>query len=132
MVSASLVTPLRDTLRAGLSVVQEVWSYKAKDWITNVHAADINNDGYLEIIACSRDGRVLAFDKDQNVLWRRVVGGKAWVGAIAGIEGDNDTLARIIAGTRDGKVYAFAQDGRTVGRDGRLYAFGEDGRAIDR
>ncbi len=132
MVSASLVTPLRDTLRAGLSVVQEVWNYKAKDWITSVHAADINNDGHLEIIICSRDGRVRAFDKDRNVLWKRVVGSKAWVGAIAGIEGDDDIPARIIVGTRDGKVYAFAEDGQTVGRDGRLYAFGKDGKALDR
>ncbi len=132
MISTELVTPLRETLRAGLSVFQEVWNYKAKDWITSIHAADINNDGYLEIIACSRDGRVLVFDKDRKVLWRRVVGSKAWVGAIAGIKGDKDNPACIVVGTRDGKVYAFAQDGKTVGKDGTLYAFGEDGRAIDR
>lgn len=132
MISNELVTPLRETLRAGLSVFQEVWNYKAKDWITSIHAADINNDGYLEIIACSRDGRVLAFDKDRKLLWRRVVGSKAWVGAIAGIKGDKDNPACIVVGTRDGKVYAFAQDGTTVSKDGTLYAFGKDGRAIDR
>src|SRR3989442_6450013 len=96
MISTELVTPLRETLRAGLSVFQEVWNHKAKDWITSIHAADINNDGYLEIIACSRDGRVLVFDKDRKVLWRRVVGSKAWVGAIAGIKGDKDNPACIV------------------------------------
>lgn len=133
MISPSVTTSLRETLRAGLSIFQEVWHYQARDWITSIHAADINNDGYLEIITCSRDGRVRAFDKDRRLLWRRVVGSKAWIGAIAGIEGTPDNPACILVGTRDGKVFAFTQDGKTVGKDGKLYAFDpESGRALNR
>lgn len=132
MINIELVTALREPLRAGLSVFQEKWFYKAKDWITSIHAADINHDGYLEIIACSRDGRVMVFDKDRRLLWQRVVGSKRWVGAIVGIKGDKDLPSCIIAGTRDGNVYAFAQDGQTIGKDGTLYPFDQNGRAIKR
>lgn len=132
MLSPAPVTPLREMLRAGLSVFQEVWNHKAKDWITSICAADINNDSYLEIVACSRDGRVLTFAKDHKLLWERVVGSKAWAGTVACVKADKDHSACILVGTRDGKVYAFAQDGRTIGKDGGLYDFGKDGWAIDR
>ncbi|HEU5378769.1 MAG TPA: FG-GAP-like repeat-containing protein [Ktedonobacteraceae bacterium] len=144
MVSAALTTPLRDTLRAGLSVVTELWSDKAKDWVTSVHAVDINNDGELEIITCSRDGRIIMLNKDGERRWVRVIGGKAWVGTLAGIpfHADDDPPASdlagtkrippisVIAGTRDGKVYAFDQHGQTIGKNGDLYPFDKDGIAL--
>ncbi|MGB8346168.1 MAG: hypothetical protein WCD86_14890, partial [Ktedonobacteraceae bacterium] len=131
MTSTAQTTSFRDALRAGLSVVSEVWSYKAKDWVTSVHAADIDNDGDLEIISCSRDGRVRAFDKEGKLLWERVIGSKAWVGAIVGIQGDKESRERVLAGTHDGKVYAFAHNGRTVGRNGALYAYDRNGYAVN-
>lgn len=145
MVSAVLTTSLRDTLRAGLSVVSELWNYEAKDWVTSVHAVDINNDGELEIIACSRDGRVLTLNKDGKSKWERVIGTKTWVGALAGIPfypnssafartvpgAEHPSPIHVIAGTRDGKVYAFDQHGRTIGRDGKVYAFDQHGRALE-
>ena len=132
MVSAALTTSLRDTLRAGLSVVSEVWSHGAKHWIASVHAADINNDGDTEIIACSRDGRVFALDKAGKILWERIIGSKRGVAAVIGFSENKENPVRVIAGTRDGKVYALDQDGRTIGKDGRVYAFGKDGRALER
>lgn len=144
MVSATLTTSLRDTLRAGCSVVSEVWSRNAKDWMMCVHAADINNDGELEILTSSRDGRVNVFNKIGDVRWKRVVGEKAWVGTISGIPFQSQLLSgdtvrsghrqalpvRVIAGTRDGKVYAFDQYGRTIDKDGRIYPFPEEERPL--
>lgn len=132
MVSAALTTSLRETLRAGLSIVSEVWSHRAKHWIADVHAADINNDGDIEIIACSRDGRVFALDKAGKILWERIIGKKSGVAAILGISENKASPVRVIAGTRDGKIYALDQDGRTIGKDGRAYAFGKDGWAYER
>lgn len=145
MVSATLTTSLRDTLRAGCSVVSEVWSRNAKDWMMCVHAADINNDGELEILTSSRDGRVNVFNKNGDVRWKRIVGEKARVGTISGVPFQSRLQAyddarpeqrkllpvRAIAGTRDGKVYAFDQYGRTIGKDGRIYPFPEENHLLD-
>ncbi len=145
MVSATLTTSLRDTLRAGCSVVKELWSRNARDWMMCVHAADINNDGEQEVLASSRDGRIYVFNKSGDVRWKRIVGEKAWVGAISGIPfqshllNSEDALSehrrvlpvRVIAGTRDGKVYAFDQYGRTVGRDGKIFLFPEKERPFE-
>jgi outer membrane protein assembly factor BamB len=125
------LTELRDALQLGLTVVSDLWSYKAKNWVSSVHAADIDSDGDIEIIAGSRDGRVYVLSKGGDVRWRRIVGSKAWVGAVAGLS-TADGRARIVVGTRDGKVYTFDKDGRTVGRDGSVYAFDkESGIALD-
>jgi outer membrane protein assembly factor BamB len=132
MASTTLTSAFRDTLRAALSVILEVWSYKAKDWVMSVHAADINNDGDLEVLGCSRDGRLRALSKTGILLWERVIGNnKAWASAIVGIPGELGSRERVIAGTRDGKVYAYAHNGRTVGRDGTLYKYNSEGYALD-
>ncbi len=128
---STALTELRDALRLGLTVVSDLWSYKAKNWVSSVHAADIDNDGDIEIIAGSRDGRVYVLSKGGDVRWRRIVGSKSWVGAVTGLSA-SDGHARVVVGTRDGKVYAFDKDGRTVGRDGSLHAFDkESGIALD-
>lgn len=131
MASTTPITPFRDALRAGLSVVSEVWMYKAKDWVMSVSAADINNDGDLEVLDCSRDGRLRAHTKAGALLWERVIGSKAWASAIVGVPGEKESRERVIAGTRDGKVYAYAHNGRTVGRDGVLYPYDPNGFALD-
>jgi outer membrane protein assembly factor BamB len=127
-------TNLRDTLRLGFSVVSEIWSYKAKDWVTSVHAVDIDNDGDIEIIACSRDGRVHTLTKEGVSRWERIVGSKGWVGTIFGVPPvkGSEIQGRIIAGTRDGRVYVFNQNGRTIGKDGSVYTYDKDGWAIER
>jgi outer membrane protein assembly factor BamB len=132
MASTTLASAFHDTLRAALSVILEVWNYKAKDWVMSVHAADINNDGDLEVVGCSRDGRLHALSKTGTLLWERVIGShKAWASAVVGIPGDLGSRERVIAGTRDGNVYAYAHNGRTVGRDGALYRYNNDGYALD-
>src|SRR2546421_8224602 len=96
--SAPSITSLRDLLRLGLSVFSELWNYKAKNWITGVHAADIDNDGDIEIITSSRDGRVRALTKEGMCRWERVIGRKDWVGPIIGLSPvkGSDNRVRII------------------------------------
>ncbi|MDQ2886253.1 MAG: hypothetical protein M3Y39_09225 [Chloroflexota bacterium] len=70
---------IRNYLQLGLSVVTQLWLYKAKNWITCVYAADIDNDGKIEILASSKDGRVCALSEDGQRKWERVIGSKAIV-----------------------------------------------------
>lgn len=57
-------TRLQENLRLGLTSFSYLWQYdEVKDWVTGVHAADINQDGDLEVLAGSRDGRVCALSK---------------------------------------------------------------------
>ena len=102
---------LREALRVGLAVVTELWSYTADDWISCVHAADIDGDGDIEILASSRDGNVYILTKRGGLKWR-FDGSKGWVGAVLGI--DNfmaKSEVRIIAGSRDNTIYALNKTG---------------------
>ena len=130
------VDGLHDALGLGLATVTRIWDYKAKDWVTSVAVADIDNDGELEVIACSRDGRVqLLTAKTGDCRWQRIIGTKAWVGTGAAVTsnflatGSNE--ARIIVGTRDGKMYVLNKDGMTLTRQGKLLPFGPDGKALN-
>ena len=60
---------IKNYLQLGLSVVTQLWLYKAKNWITCVYAADIDNDGKIEILASSKDGRVCALSEDGQRKW---------------------------------------------------------------
>ena len=126
----STLEELRDTLGLGLGIVTRIWDCKAKDWVTSVAVADVDNDGDFEVIACSRDGRVQLLNaKTGECKWQRVVGAKVWVGTV--VASDFADGARIIVGTRDGKVYVLNKDGMTVTRQGRLLDFDSNGYALD-
>jgi outer membrane protein assembly factor BamB len=129
------IEELHDALGLGLGSVTRIWDYKAKDWVTSVAVADIDNDGEFEVIACSRDGRVQLLNaKTGECRWQRIIGTKAWVGTV--VTGDflaigSNEEARIILGTRDGKVYILNKDGMTLTRQGKLLPFDSDGKALD-
>jgi outer membrane protein assembly factor BamB len=107
---------LRNALQMGLAIITEQWSGKAKDWITGVHVADIDDDGDDEVIAVSRDGRVRVFTRRGDLRWERHIGSKVWVGTVVGTSASPSSTfsARIFVGTRDGKVYALDKEGKTV------------------
>jgi outer membrane protein assembly factor BamB len=131
----STINELRDSLGLGLGIVTRIWHWTAKDWMTNVWAVDIDNDGYVEVIACSRDGRVRMLSAAGDLRWERVVGTKTWVGSIVAIAPSKvdgkDMPARIIVGTRDGKIYVLDKDGNTISKNGKIFTFDNDGRAVE-
>lgn len=131
--SSFIIKELRNELDLGLGIVTRIWDFKVKDWMTSVCAADIDNDGDAEVIACSRDGRVHALSSGGDLIWERVVGKKGWLGTVVACrvsrEGE-DPEVRIIIGTRDGKVYVLNQHGGTVGKDGKVYDIDDDGQVI--
>jgi outer membrane protein assembly factor BamB len=107
---------LRNALQMGLAIVTEQWNGKAKDWVTGVHVADIDDDGDDEVIAASRDGRVRAFTRGGDLRWEYHIGSKVWVGTVVSTSASPDSpfSARIFVGTRDGKVCALNKDGKAV------------------
>ncbi len=120
------LSDLKEALERGLSVVTELWNFQAKDWVTSVHAEDINNDGDMEILVGSRDGRVYALTNGGKRLWESVVGSKKWIGAVVGIapfENEPHPVS-VLVGTQDGKVYALDEDGLSISKDRQaLYQF---------
>jgi outer membrane protein assembly factor BamB/archaellum biogenesis ATPase FlaH len=130
----SAIKNLQHALQDGLGIVTRIWDYDAKNWVTSVCAADIDDDGDFEIIVCSRDGRVYLLSKTGELRWKRVIGNKAWVGAIAVSNfatAEEKAAARIIVGTRDGKVYALDKDGRMLTKDGQALSYDTEGNALD-
>lgn len=129
------IDDLRDALDLGLGIVSRIWDYKMKDWVTSVFAADIDNDGKAEVVACSRDGRVhLLTTEKGDSRWERIVGAKVWIGTgvVSGFSSEEIySQARIVVGTRDGKVFVLDKDGRTLTRDGRVLNYDKDGKAVD-
>ena len=127
------LTELRENLRLGLTIVSEQWNYKAKNWVTSVDTADIDDDGNIEILAGSRDGRIQVLTREGDLRWKRVIGNKTWVGALVGITSAEHphSNARIVAGTRDGNLYVLNKQGRTVDKDGTIYPFDKDSRPTE-
>src|SRR5437660_2071357 len=124
---------LQENLRLGLAVVSEQWNYKAKNWVTSIDTTDIDDDGNIEILAGSRDGRIRVLNREGDLRWRRIIGNKTWVGTLVGIEAGKqaNNAARIIVGTRDGNLYALDQHGKTVDREGNLYALDKNERPTE-
>lgn len=135
---ASAISELRESIGLGLNTVTRVWSYRAKDWVTSVYVADIDNDGIVEVVACSRDGRVYLLTilgADRIEKWERIIGEKAWVGTgvATGFSSEEKiTQARIIVGTRDGKVYVLNKDGMTLPKNGNGLPYDSEGKTIDK
>src|SRR5579872_170393 len=116
------IPDLKEALERGLSVVSELWNYAAKDWVTSIHAADINNDGEIEILIGSRDGRVHALTNSGEYLWEEVVGSKKWIGAVVGVvpsENEQHPVS-VLVGTQDGKVYALNENGLSISKDRQM------------
>ncbi len=124
---------LQGLLSHGLAAVQELWSYEARNWVTGVYAADIDNDGDCDVVAVSRDGRVYALTNNGKKKWTRIVHNKCWVGAVTCTDPceEQESPTRIIIGTRDGKVYALDREGRTLHPNGRALRYDESGNTLE-
>ncbi len=118
MPSLSASTPftrLQEDLRLGLTSLKDLWNYEAKDWVTSVHAADINKDGETVVLAGSRDGRVCALNRDGEVIWEKVVGEKVMITAIVVCPPASERQsARVATSTRDGKIYVLNESGEEI------------------
>lgn len=108
------VDHLREALRVGLAVVTELWSYDSNDWVSSVHAADIDGDGDTEILFSSRDKKVYVLTNRGSLKWQ-FEESKEWIGTVFGIDNLAATDAvRVVAGSRDNKVYALDKSGRLL------------------
>ena len=129
------VQALQKLLRLGLTVVSELWSHPAGDWVSSVHAADIDGDGDIEVLLGSRDNNVYVLTK-RGLKWKFRTNGE-WIRTLQGIDNAEATdKTRIITGSRDGKVQAFDENGkilwefqtRHVVRKIRIHDIDQDGK----
>lgn len=108
------IKELQKVLRLGLTVVTELWSYPAGDWVSSVHAADIDGDGDIEVLLGSRDGNVYCLTKRGILKWKMRISGE-WVRAIQGVNNaEAADKTRLILGSRDSKVQAFDEIGEML------------------
>jgi outer membrane protein assembly factor BamB len=101
------IRELKEALRLGLAVVTELWAFSIRDWVTCVHAADIDGDGDIEVLFGSRNYRLFILTKLGD-LKREFVLQSEWVGTVVGIDNTQATDdVCIIVGTRNNAVCAF-------------------------
>jgi len=102
------------TLRIGLTVVTEQWSYPTGDWVSSVCAADIDGDGDIEVLAGCRDCNLHVLTKRGNLKWKFEREGE-WVGTAYAID-NREALdrTRVVVGSRDSKVYGLDRTGRQL------------------
>jgi len=105
---------LQANLRLGLNCIKGLWTYEAKSLVTGVHAADINQDGDIEVLAGSLDGRVCVLSRDGHARYDKVIGGKKPVTAIVACPSSEQQPACVIASTFDGKIYVLNQQGDEI------------------
>ncbi|MBO0791991.1 MAG: PQQ-binding-like beta-propeller repeat protein, partial [Ktedonobacteraceae bacterium] len=111
------IQPLQEALRQGLAVATELWSFSTTDWVTSVHAADIDGDGDIEVVAGSRDGSVRVLTRGGQLKWQQREESLSWVGAVQCISNKDATDAtRVVIGARNGKVIAFSERGEEIWR----------------
>lgn len=104
---------LQNLLRQGLAVVKELWYVTTDDWVTSVHAGDIDGDGDFEVVIGSRDGYVRVLTRKGDLKWSEVEVHGEWVGSVYSI--DNVRAldgTRVVAGMRNNKVVALTETGK--------------------
>ena len=129
---------LRKLLSIGRLVITPEWNYLADDWVTCVSAADIDDDGDIEIVAGSRDGYIRMLTRQGTERWKTLIG--AWITSVviipsfvvqepgeeqAGASIPSGALSRdvyqprprILISTRNGQVWALDRHGNPVQSD---------------
>ncbi len=108
-----LLHELQGALRQGVAARSVLWSFKTRDWVVGVQAADIDNDGDIEVLVASRDGYVRALTRWGAVKWERRFAGLhlSAIVAVPAVEAPAESAVRIVIGTRNGKVLALDANG---------------------
>lgn len=114
----SFVRQLQEVLWDGAAVTSILWNYRTKDWVTGIQAADIDNDGDIEVLLSSRDGIIRAHTpwgaKKWEKKWKNQSISALFAIPIAGVQPYRKAVQRqacVIVGMRDGQVYALDQEG---------------------
>jgi outer membrane protein assembly factor BamB len=129
---------LQRALRLGLTIVSELWSFPTGDWVTSVHAADIDGDGDIEIILGVRNGNIYVLTRGAIQKWKLRLSTE-WVRTLRGINNaEAADKTRIVIGSRDGRVQAFDENGKVcwdykaghVVRHVRVYDLNQNGKTF--
>lgn len=120
--SSNELNKLRNMLWSSLTVEEILWNFRTNDWVSAIHAADIDNDGDIEVVICSRDGYVRALTRRGAIKWETYFAGEqpsALYPVPSSLLSQGVLLGpqrpvSVIVGMRSGKVMALDQSGERV------------------
>ncbi len=99
------MTPLQVALR---------WRYPTNEMLWSLAIADLDGDGYEEVVVGSYDKHVYALTRDGQMLWRYRAG--AAIYAVDAGDLDGDGRAEVVVGADDNQVHALRSDGEALWR----------------
>ena len=117
----STLRQLQDALWTGAGITSILWNYRTKDWVTNVHTADIDNDGDIEVLFASRDGVVRAHTpwgaEKWETTWDDQYISALFAIPVTDVPPYKKTAQKqpcVIVGMRNGHVYVLDQNGNKI------------------
>ena len=114
LLSKNNFVALQGYLVAAREVVHTAWRKITGDWIFSVHAADLNQDGKVKIIAGSEDRRIYLLDIYGQVLWSFEAAHR--VRSVYSADLNQDGVHEIIAGSEDQNLYILDANGKLLSR----------------
>ncbi len=107
---------LQNLLKQGLGVIKNVWSYETDDWVTSVHAGDIDGDGDFEVVIGSQDGTVQVLTNRGKLKWLYQEEDREWDARVGSIYCVDNVKAlddtRVVVGLRNGQVVSLTEIGK--------------------
>ncbi len=94
------------------SGIEPVWSFDTGSPVEALGLGDLTGDGSEQILACSRNSIVYAFNADGSILWTRALG--EGVRALKVVDLDGDGTPEIICGTAAGQVFVLSGNGNIL------------------
>ena len=96
--------------RPGIWTAPVAWSFDTGGSINVVEVAALRPEGPKQIIACSQNGIVYAFQTDGTIRWARSLADVVRALAVADLNGNG--IPEIIAGNDSGQIFVLDGDGR--------------------
>ena len=100
--------------------IKPTWTFDTGAPVLGVKLADLDGSGSGEVLACSRNNIVYAFNMDGTIRWTRSLGDGVRALEIANLDGRG--LTEIVCGTDAGQVFVLSADGAVIAQ-GRAPGF---------
>ncbi len=86
---------------------KELWNFKYTESILGIELGDINNNGELEIVACTRTGKLLFLTQNGKLIHQEIISKDKPIWHIKIVDIDKDGENELILGGMDGVLRTF-------------------------